>query len=57
MNGPEELGDCYLEVTHFDSEATKKRSDNHARDTVVIAELVARRQVLFTTPPSNSGMK
>ena len=41
-DGPKDLGDCYMELMHFDLEAIKKKSYNNARDTVVVADLVAK---------------
>ena len=42
INGTIKLGDCYLEVSKFDLNATKKKSDDQTRDILVITTLVGK---------------
>ena len=47
MNGVTKLGDCYLEVSKFDLDATKKKSDDQVRDALVITKLVGKTSTFF----------
>ena len=40
--GATKLGDCYLEVSKFDLDATKKKSEDQVRDALVVNELVGK---------------
>ena len=39
INGSKKFGDCYLEVTKFDLDATKKKSNDLPRDALKITKL------------------
>ena len=42
ISGATKLGDCYLEVSKFDLDATKKKSEDQVRDALVVNELVGK---------------
>ena len=42
INGTMKLGDCYLEVSKFDLDATKKKSEDQVRDALVVNKLVGK---------------
>ena len=42
INDMIKLGDCYLEVSKFDFDAIKKKSDDQTRDALVITKLLGK---------------
>ena len=42
INDMIKLGDCYLEVSNFDLDGTKKKRNDQTRDTLLITKLVGK---------------